>query len=103
MKAKLIAVLFLLTFAAVILAQPPAAPQAGQQRQPQPPLTPEQEKIRAEAQARLQRPMDKLDSIWLEELTEFEVKAAIEGGKTTGMILTGGIESNGPHLASGKH
>ena len=28
---------------------------------------------------------------------------AIEGGKTTGIILTGGVESNGPHLASGKH
>src|SRR5688500_4401647 len=100
MKAKLIVILVLLIFAAAILAQPPAAPQAGQQRQPPPPLTPEQEKIRTEAQARLQRPLDKLDSVWLEELTEFEVKAAIEGGKTTGVILTGGIESNGPHVAS---
>ena len=32
-----------------------------------------------------------------------EVRDAIKGGKTTGLILTGGVESNGPHLATGKH
>ena len=32
-----------------------------------------------------------------------EVRDAIQEGKTTGLILTGGIEENGPYLATGKH
>ena len=32
-----------------------------------------------------------------------EVRDAIKGGKSTALILTGGVESNGPHLATGKH
>ena len=48
--------------------------------------------------------MDKFDTVWIEEMTDPEVRAAIStGGKTIGIILTGGVESNGPHLASGKH
>jgi creatinine amidohydrolase len=39
----------------------------------------------------------------MEELTWMEVRDAIKGGKTTALILTGGVESNGPHLATGKH
>ena len=82
-------------------AQPPAS--ASGQR---PQQTPEQ---RAAAEARRQaemnapRPIDALDSVWIEELTWMEVRDAITGGKTTGLILTGGVESNGPHLATGKH
>jgi creatinine amidohydrolase/Fe(II)-dependent formamide hydrolase-like protein len=49
------------------------------------------------------RPIDALDSVWIEELTWMEVRDAVKGGKTTGLILTGGVESNGPHLATGKH
>src|SRR4051812_33025382 len=67
------------------------------------PLTPEETKIKAAAQERLKLPMDTLDTVWIEELTDPEVRAAIANGKTTGLILTGGTESNGPHLASGKH
>lgn len=32
-----------------------------------------------------------------------ELRDAIRAGKTTAIVLTGGVESNGPHLASGKH
>jgi len=87
--------------AAPALAQPPAGG-AGQR----PPQTPEQ---RAAAEARRQaemnapRPIDALDSVWIEELTWMEVRDAVKAGKTTGLILTGGVESNGPHLATGKH
>ncbi len=66
-------------------------------------LTPEQQTARDEAQARNARPMDALDSVWLEELTVTEVADAINSGKTTALILTGGVEANGPHLAQGKH
>jgi len=108
--SRLIQILTLSVFGmSTLLAQQPPAQQAGQRgrggggRGQQQPLTPEQERIKAEAQIRLQRPMDKLDTVWIEEMTDPEVRAAISGGKTIGLILTGGVESNGPHLASGKH
>ena len=49
------------------------------------------------------RPIEALDSVWMEELTWMEVRDAIKGGKTTALIFTGGVESNGPYLATGKH
>lgn len=49
------------------------------------------------------RPIDALNSIWIEELTWMEVRDAIAGGKTTVIISTGGVEPNGPYLATGKH
>lgn len=49
------------------------------------------------------RPIDELDSVWLEELTWMEIRDKVAAGMTTALILTGGVESNGPYLASGKH
>ena len=49
------------------------------------------------------RPIDMHDSIWIEDLTMMEVRDLIKGGKTTALILTGGIEENGPYLTTGKH
>ena len=49
------------------------------------------------------RPIEALDSVWIEELTTLEVRDAMRGGKTIALILTGGIEQNGPYLATGKH
>lgn len=49
------------------------------------------------------RPIEALESVWLEELTWMEIRDAVNGGNTTALILTGGVESNGPYLASGKH
>ncbi|MEZ5290917.1 MAG: creatininase family protein [Vicinamibacterales bacterium] len=71
-----------------------------------PQLTPEQRAEaakRREAEMAAPRPIDALDSVWTEELTWMEVRDAIKAGKTTALILTGGVESNGPHLATGKH
>lgn len=42
-------------------------------------------------------------SVFLEELTWFEVRDAIKAGKTTVIIPTGGTEQNGPHIVLGKH
>ena len=53
--------------------------------------------------ANMPRPIDALDSVWIEELTMMDVRDAIQEGKTTALILTGGIEQNGPYLATGKH
>lgn len=49
------------------------------------------------------RPIEALESLWLEELTWMEIRDAVLAGNTTALILTGGVESNGPYLASGKH
>ena len=49
------------------------------------------------------RPIDMHDSVWIEDLTMLEVRDLIKGGKTTALILTGGIEENGPYLTNGKH
>jgi creatinine amidohydrolase len=86
---------------------PPTAPpaQAGGRGQ-RPPQTPEQQAAaaaRREAAQNEPRPIEALDSVWMEELTWMEVRDAIKGGKSTALILTGGVESNGPHLATGKH
>ena len=43
------------------------------------------------------------DSVYLEELTWTEARAAIDGGKTTIILATGGTEQNGPHMVLGKH
>lgn len=49
------------------------------------------------------RPIAAVDNVWLEELTMLEVRDALAAGKRTALILTGGIEENGPYLTTGKH
>jgi creatinine amidohydrolase len=49
------------------------------------------------------RPIDMHDTVWMEDLTMLEVRDQIKAGKTTALILTGGIEENGPYLTTGKH
>jgi len=51
----------------------------------------------------MERPIDGVDSVWLEELTWLEVRDALRAGKTTVIVPTGGMEQNGPYLATGKH
>jgi len=83
-----------------------AAAQTPGARPQRPPMTPEQQAEaakRREAEMTAPRPIAALDSVWTEELTWMEVRDAIKAGKTTALILTGGVESNGPHLATGKH
>lgn len=43
------------------------------------------------------------NSVYLEELTWTEVRAAIRAERTTILIPVGGTEQNGPHMALGKH
>ena len=100
MKRALIA-LGLCFVTTTAFAQPPGG--GGGQR---PPMTPEQQAAaaaRRDAEMKAPRPIDALDSVWMEDLTWMEVRDAIAGGKTTALILTGGVESNGPYLATGKH
>jgi creatinine amidohydrolase len=89
----------LLAITAIASAQPDLP--AGQQRSPAERAAAaqaEREKMMAMA-----RPIDAVDSVWLEELTWLEVRDAIRAGKTTIIVPTGGMEQNGPFLATGKH
>ncbi len=49
------------------------------------------------------RPIDAFNSVWIGELTWMEVRDALAAGKTTAIVATGGIEQNGPYLATAKH
>jgi len=48
-------------------------------------------------------PIPAEDSVFIEELTWMEVRDAVNAGKTTAIVGTGGIEQNGPYVATGKH
>jgi creatinine amidohydrolase/Fe(II)-dependent formamide hydrolase-like protein len=99
MKTTLMVVLSACLF--VVTATPAEAQRRGGQQ-----LTPEQRAERAaarEAAMNAPRPIEAVNSVWLEELTWMEIRDAIRAGNTTALVLTGGVESNGPHLASGKH
>ena len=74
---------------------------AGQQRSPEERAAAaraERDKMMA-----MPRPIDAVDSVWIEELTWLEVRDALRAGKTTVIVPTGGMEQNGPYLATGKH
>ncbi len=77
--------------AATASAQTPARPTASVNSQPRVDVT------------NMPRPIDMHDSVWIEDLTMLEVRDLIKGGATTALVLTGGIEENGPFLTTGKH
>jgi len=92
-------VVFLIAFgsASAALAQPPASPS-------QPPRSVASVNTQPRVNvADLPRPIDMRDTLWIEDLTVLEVRDLIKAGKTTALILTGGIEENGPYLTTGKH
>ena len=91
---------WMVLIATCLFASTAAGQRGGQQ------LTPEQRAAREAQRAeemRAPRPIDAVNSVWIEELTWMELRDAIGAGNTTALVLTGGVESNGPHLASGKH
>ncbi len=49
------------------------------------------------------RPIPAIDTVFLEDMTWLEVRDAIRGGATTALVLTGGLEMNGPYMVTGKH
>ena len=48
-------------------------------------------------------PLPAAQTVWIEEMTWMDVRDALADGKTTAIIPTGGVEPNGPWLATGKH
>src|SRR5262245_9577855 len=49
------------------------------------------------------RPMEAVDSVFIEDLTWMEVRDSRRAGKDTVIVPTGGVEQNGPYLVTGKH
>src|SRR6188768_427448 len=84
-----------LSFASLAEAQTPAAP-------PAPRVASVNSQPRVDV-SNMPRPIDMHDSVWIEDLTMLEVRDLIKAGKTTALVLTGGIEENGPYLTTGKH
>src|SRR5687768_5098200 len=94
--------------AAAAAAQAPQPAGRGQGRgQGRGPLTPEQqEQQRARELAsgpEAVRPIEALDSVWIEEQTWMETRDAIRASKTIAIIGSGGNEQNGPYAPNGKH
>lgn len=58
---------------------------------------------RTQEMLQMPRPIEAVNSVWIDELTWMEVRDEIASGKTTGIIPTGGVEQNGPYVAGGKH
>jgi creatinine amidohydrolase/Fe(II)-dependent formamide hydrolase-like protein len=48
-------------------------------------------------------PLPPPNTVWIEEMTWMDVRDAMAAGKKTVIISTGGVEPNGPWLATGKH
>ena len=44
-----------------------------------------------------------VDTVFLEDMTAGEIAAAIRDGFTSVIVATGGLEKNGPNVATGKH
>ena len=44
-----------------------------------------------------------VDTVFLEEMTSGEIAAALRDGFTSVVVATGGLEQNGPYVATGKH
>jgi len=59
--------------------------------------------LSAAFQAEAPRPIAAHDTLFIEEMTWMEVRDALKAGKDTVIIATGGVEQNGPYLATGKH
>lgn len=49
------------------------------------------------------RPIDAVDSVFIEDLTWMEIRDRMHDGVDTVIIATGGIEQNGPYIVTGKH
>ena len=81
----------LVTQVSLAAAQAPAPAATG--GQPRTASVNTQPRVDAHAMA---RPIDMHDSVWIEDLTMLEVRDLIKAGSTTALILTGGIEENGP-------
>lgn len=53
--------------------------------------------------ATLVNPLEPVDTVWIEDMTQLEVRDAMKAGKTTVLIFVGGMEDNGPYVVVDQH
>lgn len=51
----------------------------------------------------LARPIDMHDTVWIEDMTQLEVRDSLKAGKTTALVFAGGMEDNGPYVTVSQH
>ena len=51
----------------------------------------------------LVRPIDMHDTVWIEDMTQLEIRDSLKAGKTTALIFAGGMEDNGPYITVSQH
>lgn len=83
---------------ALIWAPPPAAAQS-----PAPAGRPGASSSAASPDPDMLRPIDAVDTVFMEDMTWLEIRDAMRAGKKTVIVATGGVEMNGPYLVTGKH
>jgi creatinine amidohydrolase/Fe(II)-dependent formamide hydrolase-like protein len=102
MKTTAISLSCVFACAIAVAAQAPQG--RGQGRGPLTPEQQEQQRARLAASGpNAPRPIEALDTVWIEEQSWMETRDAIRGGKTIAIIGSGGNEQNGPYEPNGKH
>jgi len=107
-KTALLALSFMISSGAAYAQQPAAAGAAPQQQREQRPPDP---RSRGGGDCRdnpyncadAPNPVPTPNTVWMEEMTWMDVRDAMKAGKTSVIIASGGMEPNGPWLATGKH
>jgi len=51
----------------------------------------------------LVNPIESHDSVWIEDMTQLEVRDSLKAGKTTALLFAGGMEDNGPYIVVDQH
>ena len=51
----------------------------------------------------LVNPLEPVDTVWIEDMTQLEIRDALKAGKTTALLFAGGMEDNGPYVVVDQH
>ena len=51
----------------------------------------------------LVNPIEPHDTVWIEAMTQIEIRDALKAGKTTALLFVGGMEDNGPYITVSQH
>lgn len=49
------------------------------------------------------RPIDMHDTVWIEDMTQLEIRDSLKAGKTSAIVMVGGMEDNGPYVIVSQH
>jgi creatinine amidohydrolase len=53
--------------------------------------------------ATIPRPIEMHDTVWIADMTLLEIRDSLKAGKTTALVLVGGMEDNGPYVTVSQH